>query len=49
MKIAIPPHLKTICAAEKLNTDLESAAQTLSNLHVSVLDEFSLLTSVVVT
>jgi hypothetical protein len=43
MKIAIPPsHLKNIRAGEKVNTDLEPAAQTLSNLHVSVLDEFSL-------
>jgi hypothetical protein len=35
-----PPISKTIRAGEKLNTDLESAAQTLSNFRVCLLDEF---------
>jgi hypothetical protein len=45
MKIAMPPPrlvTKPIHTGEKLNTGFESAAQNLSNLHVSLLDEFSL-------
>jgi len=47
MKIAMPhptPRLvsKTINTGKKLKTGFESAVHTFSNLHVSLLDEFSL-------
>jgi MFS superfamily sulfate permease-like transporter len=40
IKITIPSI--AIRAGEKLNADLESVAQTLSNLHISLLNEFFL-------
>jgi hypothetical protein len=48
MKIAIPPSSSqkyTCCRKTKYRS--ESVTQTLSNLHVSLLDEFALSTSVV--
>jgi hypothetical protein len=42
IKIAIPPSSSQKPYVLKLNADFESLAQNLSNLHISLLNEFSL-------